>query len=128
MRLPRRDADGRAAATSRFRLWDVPTSIWAYGFLRAVAFGVPLATGYGGVGLGVIVTFVLYVFLVRGARVAWSILLVLDILTFTLLVATQPATQAPYLMHICTGAAIVALLMPSARSYVARPRTARPRN
>lgn len=128
MSLPGRGADGQARATSRFHLWDVPTSIWAYGFLRAVAFGVPLAIGYGGVGLGVVITLILYVFLVRGSRVAWSILLVLDVLTLTLLIATQAATQAPYLMHICTGAALVALLMPSARSYVATPRPARPRN
>lgn len=101
--------------------------MWAYGLLRAIAFGLPLATGAGGIGLGVLVTLVLYVPLVRGSRVAWSALLTLDILTLVLLVVTQQTTGAPWLVHICTAAAIITLLLPSTRAYVARRSTARAR-
>lgn len=119
MKLPRQRPSQVVPGTyDQFQIWNVPSSVWAYGLLRAVAFGVPLTSGTGGLGLNVLVVLVLYVPLVRGSRLAWSTLLVLDILTLVLLIVTQQTTMAPWLVHICTAGAIVALLLPSTRAYV----------
>lgn len=104
-------------------LWDIPTSVWAYGFFRSAAFVVPYATGTGSFGLGLLIVLVLYVLLIRRSRIAWSVLLVLDVLSFVILLATQSVTGAPWLLHILAGGAIVALLMPSTRAWVSKPRT-----
>lgn len=100
-------------------IWAVPPAVWAYGFLRAAAAGVPVATATGGVGLTLFVGLALYVLLVRGSRAAWSVLLVLDVLSLTLLVITQQQTGAPWLLHIFTATGVVALLLPSTRRWVA---------
>lgn len=108
-----------------FRLWQVPVSVWAYGFLRAVAFAVPPSPGAISGGIDLIVALPLFVLLVRGSRLAWSVLLVLDTLTLVLLLATQQATHAPWLIHICIAGAIIALLVPSSRAWVTGPSAAR---
>ncbi len=106
-----------------FRLWDVPSAVWAYGFLRAAAFGLPAATGTGGVGLGAVVVLALFVGLARGSRVAWVALVALDVMSFALLVlATPQLAEAPLLVHICAGLALVTLLLPSTRRHAASPR------
>lgn len=128
MKLPRRNPTQAAPGTyDRFQIWNVPSSVWAYGLLRAIAFGLPLTSETGGLGLNVLVVLVLYVPLIRGSRLAWSTLLVLDILTLVLLIITQQTTQAPWLVHICTAGAIVALLVPSTRAYVVGRSAARAR-
>ncbi|HSJ43366.1 MAG TPA: hypothetical protein VK923_01635 [Euzebyales bacterium] len=110
-----RPPDGKART---FKLWDVPPSVWAYGFFRALAFGVPYATGTGGVGLGLFVVLVLYVFVLRRSRRAWMALVVLDVLSLVILVITQVQTSAPWALHIFTALAVVSLLLPSTRRYV----------
>lgn len=117
MRLPLgRSRDGKAR---RFKLWDVPPPVWAYGFFRALAFGVPYATGTGGFGLGLVVVLVLYVLLVlRRSRGAWVALLILDVLSLAALLVTQAQTSAPWVLHIFTALAIASLLMPATRRYV----------
>lgn len=108
----------RASKPDRFKLWDVPPAVWAYGFFRALAFGVPFATGTGGVGLGLLVVLVLYVLVLRRSRRAWMALVVLDVLSLVILVITQAQTPAPWVLHIFTALAIVSLLLPSTRRYV----------
>lgn len=103
-----------------FRLWRVPTSIWVYGFLRAAAFGLPLVSDAGGVGLGLFVVLPLYLFLVRGSVFAWGTLLVLDSLSFALLVALPETIDLPLLLPVLQGGAIVALVVPGTRAYVTR--------
>lgn len=118
---PDRDtrADGAARPPARFDLWRVPTAVWLYGFLRMAAFGLPLLTGTGGVGLGAVIVGLLFVGLVRGARAAWIALVVLDVLAFALLLLATPALEeAPLLVHIAAGLALVVLLLPSTRRYV----------
>ena len=117
---------GRGTARGRFKLLDVPPAVWAYGFFRSAAFVVPILTGTGGFGLGLFVVLVLYVLLLRRSRGAWMALVVLDLLSLVLLVVTQQQTGAPWLLHIFTALAIAALLLPSARSWVARPRAPQP--
>ena len=103
----------------RFNLWQVPTAVWLYGFLRALAFGVPYATGTGGFGLGVVVIGLLFIWLVRGSRVAWAALVVLDVISFVLLLlATPQLAEAPLILHILAGLALLTLLLPSTRRYV----------
>ena len=102
----------------RFKLWDVPPAAWAYGFFRALAFGVPIATGTGGFGLGLFVVLVLYIFMLRRSRRAWTALVVLDVISLVLLVVTQDQTLAPWVLHIFTALSIVCLLLPSTRRYV----------
>jgi nicotinamide riboside transporter PnuC len=92
--------------------------VWAYGFFRALAFGVPFATGTGGFGLGLFVVLVLYVLMVRRSRGAWLALVILDVLSLVILVITQAQTSAPWALHIFTALAIVSLLMPATRRYV----------
>lgn len=101
------------------RLWDIPPSIWAYGCFRALAFGVPFATGTGGFGLGVFVVLVLYVLLLRRSRAAYIALVVLDTLSLLLLIATQAQTSAPWVLHIFAALALACLLLPTTRRYVA---------
>jgi len=105
-------------ASGRFKLWDVPPALWAYGFFRALAFGVPFATGTGGFGLGLFVVLVLYVLALRRSRGAWMALVVLDILSLVLLLVTQQQTSAPWVLHIFTALAIISLLLPTTRRYV----------
>ncbi|MGI8576243.1 MAG: hypothetical protein ACR2MA_13175 [Egibacteraceae bacterium] len=105
-------------ARGRFRIWDVPPAVWAYGCLRAAAFGVPVVTGSGGVGLGLAIVFVLYVFLVRGSQVAWGVLFALDALSFIVLVATPQLGETPLILPIIAGLALLVLLLPSTRKYV----------
>lgn len=95
---PQRDANGDGV-----RLWDIPTSVWTYGFTRAVAFAIPYATGTGSFGLGAVAVLALYVFVIRRSRFAWSALLVLDVLSFASLLATQSVTGAPWL---CTSSPV----------------------
>ncbi len=103
----------------RFNLWQVPTAVWLYGFLRALAFAVPYATGTGGFGLGVVVIGLLFIWLVRGSRVAWAALVVLDVISFVLLLlATPQLAEAPLILHILAGLALLTLLLPSTRRYV----------
>jgi len=103
----------------RFNLWQVPTAVWLYGFLRALAFGVPYSTGTGGFGLGVVVIGLLFIWLVRGSRVAWAALVVLDVISFVLLLlATPQLAEAPLILHILAGLALLTLLLPSTRRYV----------
>jgi hypothetical protein len=115
---------GRSRAGSiRFELWDVPPSVWAYGFFRAAAFGVPYATGTGGFGLGMLVVLVLYVLLLRRSRWAWALLVVLDVLSLAALVVTQQQTAAPWVLHIFAALALTTLVLPSTLRYVSgRPR------
>lgn len=107
----------RRRRSGAFRLWDVPPPVWAYGFFRALAFGVPFATGTGGVGVGLLVVLVLYAFVLRRSRRAWMALVVLDILSLTVLVVTQSQTSAPWVLHIFTALAVVCLLLPTTRRY-----------
>ncbi len=101
----------------------MPTAVWVYGLLRALAFYLPAATRTGQVGLGLVVILVLFVGLVRGSRGAWVALVILDILGFALLVlATPQLREAPLLIHITSGLALVTLLLPSTRRYVAGKR------
>lgn len=102
------------------RLWDVPTAVWAYGLFRAAAFVVPFATGTGGFGLGVVVVPVLWVLLIRGSRAAWVALLVLDLLSAGLLIATWRTETPPLVLPIAAGLALVMLVLPSTRRHVAR--------
>jgi len=103
----------------RFNLWQVPTAVWLYGFLRALAFAVPYATGTGGFVLGVVVIGLLFIWLVRGSRVAWAALVVLDVISFVLLLlATPQLAEAPLILHILAGLALLTLLLPSTRRYV----------
>ena len=93
--------------------------MWLYGFLRALAFAVPYATGTGGFGLGVVVIGLLFIWLVRGSRVAWAALVVLDVISFVLLLlATPQLAEAPLILHILAGLALLTLLLPSTRRYV----------
>lgn len=103
---------------TRVRFWDVPTAVWGYGVLRAAAFLIPFATGTGGFGLGLVVVLVLWVLLVRGSRAAWVALVVLDLLSFGLLLASWRASPGPLLLPIAAGLAIVALLWPSTWRHV----------
>jgi hypothetical protein len=116
MRSPLRHA--RGSGTGRFKLWDVPPALWAYGFFRAFAFVVPFATGTGGFGLGLLVVLVLYVLVLRRSRIAYMVLVILDILSLVLLLITQSQTSAPWVLHIFTALAIIALLLPTTRRYV----------
>lgn len=110
----------RRGASGRFKLWDVPPAAWAYGWFRAMAFGVPFVTGTGGFGLGMFVVLFLYVLLLRRSRIAYMVLVTLDVLSFVLLLVTQSQTSAPWVLHIFTGLAIASLLMPATRRYVTR--------
>ncbi len=101
-----------------FKLWDVPPPVWAYGFFRALAFGVPFATGTGGVGLGLFVVLALYILVLRRSRRAWMALVVLDVLSLVILVITQAQNPAPWVLHIFTALAIISLLLPATRRYV----------
>lgn len=105
-------------ASGRFKLWDVPPALWAYGFFRALAFGVPFATGTGGFGLGLFVVLVLYVLALRRSRGVWMALVVLDTLSLVLLLVTQQQTSAPWVLHIFTALAIISLLLPTTRRYI----------
>ncbi len=106
----------------RFNLWQVPTAVWLYGFLRALAFAVPYATGTGGFGLGVIVTALLFIWLVRGSRVAWATLVVLDMLSLVLLLLAAPQLEeVPLILHIFAGLALLTLWLPSTRRHVSGP-------
>lgn len=103
-------------------LWDVPGSVWLYGFLRAGSLGLPLATGAGSVGLGLFVALPLYVLVIRQSAPAWGILLVFDSLSFGALVATRSITGAAPLVIVLAGSALVTLLAPSMRRWVAPDR------
>lgn len=113
-------------ARTRFRLWDVPPAVWAYGLFRAAAFGVPVATGSGGAGVGLLIVLVLFVFLVRGSVIAWSLLFFLDLLSFLVLVGTPQLGESPLILPILAGLALLALVLPSTRRYVrGQPRPVR---
>lgn len=106
-------------------LWEVPGSVWLYGFLRAGALGLPLATGAGSVGIGHLVVLPLYILLViRRSALAWGILLVFDSLSFALLAATRSITGAAPLVLVLAGGALATLLAPSMRRWVTAERDA----
>ena len=99
--------------------WNrIPTAVWAYGLLRAIAFGAPILTAQGNVGLGVLIVLPLYVFLVRGSRLAWAILVVLDAISPLLLVLSLGQTEVPLSVPLLTATAFATLLAPSTRRYV----------
>lgn len=99
-------------------LWEVPGSVWLYGFLRAGSLGLPLLTGAGSVGLGLFVALPLYVLVIRRSAAAWGILLVFDSLSFGALVATRSITGAAPLVIVLAGGALATLLAPSMRRWV----------
>ena len=108
------------SAPSIFR---VPTAVWVYGFLRALAFAAPFWAGAGTIGLGAVVVVVLFIPLVAGRRWAWVSLLVLDSISLVLLVAvaaTSPLGEVPLLVPLLAGAALGCLLLPSTRRHVNR--------
>lgn len=108
----------------QFRLLRVPTAVWLYGFLRAATFLLPLSSGTGGLGIGLLLVPPLYVLLIRGSVRAWGALLVFDSLSFAVLVALPDVGGLPLLTPILAGVAIALLLLPSTRRYVTRPRRA----
>lgn len=105
---------------TRVRVWDVPTAVWAYGVLRAAAFLIPFATGTGGFGLGLVVVLVLWVLLVRGSRVAWVSLVLLDLLSLGLLLVSWRVAPGPLLLPITAGLALAVLLLPTVRRSTGR--------
>jgi hypothetical protein len=103
-------------------LLQVPTAVWTYGFLRALAFAAPFWVGAGTIGLGAVVVAVLYVPLVLGRRWAWAVLVVLDTISLVLLLAaaaSSPAGEVPLLVPLLALVALGCLLMPSTRRHVA---------
>lgn len=109
---------GGSGALSLLR---VPTAVWTYGFLRALAFAAPFWVGAGTIGLGAVVVAVLYVPLVLGHRWAWLVLVVLDVISLALLlvaVASTPAGEVPLLVPLLALIALGCLLMPSTRRHV----------
>ena len=100
--------------------WNrIPTAVWGYGLIRALAFGAPALTEDGRVGLGLLVVLPLYVYLVRGSRLAWAILVVLDAVGLALLaVGLVTADEAPLSIPLLAGLAFALLLVPSTRRFV----------
>ncbi|MGI9031112.1 MAG: hypothetical protein ACR2HP_14185 [Ilumatobacteraceae bacterium] len=105
---------------ARPTMFDVPIALWAYGLLRSLAFAAPAWTEDGRIGLGVIVVLALYVVvLVKRSRGAWIALVALDVLSFTMLITVWlREDDAPLIIPILAGAALVALLLPSTRRYL----------
>ena len=109
-----------------FRWNRIPTAVWAYGFLRAASLGAPLLTEGGQIPLLVLVVLPVYVFFVRGSRVAWAILVVLDAVGLLLLaVSYGGAAETPISIPLLTLLAFATLLLPPTRRWVgaARPAT-----
>lgn len=112
--------DGTTTApSSRLRsLFDIPTALWAYGALRALAFAAP-AWDEGSIGLGAFVAVVLYVFVLRRSRWAWFVLVFLDLFTLPMLfVAWLDAGDVAAAAPLLTLLALVTLLLPSVRCHV----------
>lgn len=107
-----------STAGSRRSPWDVPIAVWAYGLSRSLAFVAPSWTEDGRIGLGVVIVLGLYILLLRRSRPAWIALVVLDSLSFLLLmVAWSDADDAPIAIPVLAVASMVALLAPSTRRY-----------
>ena len=100
-------------------LFDVPISLWAYAMLRALAFLAPALAADGRIGFGVVVVPVLFVFVIRRSRMAYQVLVLLDIFSAVmLLTAWLGADDNPVSVPILTGLSLVALLWPSNWRYV----------
>lgn len=98
--------------------YDVPGGIWLYGLLRVGSLGLPIATGTGGIGLGLVVIPPLFVMLVRRSASAWGTLLVFDSVSFGILGATRAITDAAPLQFALAAVALLLLLLPSVRRWV----------
>lgn len=106
----------------RFEIWSVPTTLWAYGLLRALAFAAPTWDEGGRVGAGVAVVAVIYVFAVRGSRRALSALVLLDTFSFVIVTMTWLSTRDTALVvPVLTAGALACLIAPATRRFVARP-------
>ncbi|MEM9468209.1 MAG: hypothetical protein AAGA90_22760 [Actinomycetota bacterium] len=98
----------------------IPTALWGYASLRALAFAAPAWSEGGRIGLGAIAIAALFFQVVRRrSRRAWQWLLFLDILSAALLAAawstnTGAAVAAPVLALLALGC----LVLPSSRGYV----------
>lgn len=106
------------------RVLPVPTALWAYGFFRAVAFGLPVLSSHAGrIGLGVAVVLVLFVGVVLRATWAWIALALLDALSLTTtVVLSDIPDDVPWGVVVSTVLALVVLLTPSVQRHVGWPR------
>jgi hypothetical protein len=101
-----------------FRLLDVPTSLWSYGVVRPLAFLAPTWSG-GRIGLGVVVTMVLFVFVLRRSRRAWVALVCLDTLSLSMLIlAWSSVGDAPVAAPLLATLGLILLVVPPVRHYV----------
>ena len=117
MTSPTARTDGRVGA--RASLAEVPVSLWAYGLLRSLAFMAPAMTDEGRIGLGAIVTLVLFVFVLRRSNRAYYALIFVDIFSHVMLLAAWlGANEAPFSIPLLAGLSLLALLWPSTRQYV----------
>jgi hypothetical protein len=102
-------------------VFRVPTAVWGYGFLRALAFALPPWLGSQRVGVGVVVQAVLFAWMVPGGRRGpWVVLVVLDVLALALLVAQAASGRpgdVPLVVVVATAAALGCLLWPSTRRH-----------
>lgn len=117
----RPEPSSTAAASSP--IWQIPLALWVYGLLRSLAFAAPSWTSEGRIGLGSFVVIVLYVFVLRRSRRAWTGLVIVDTFSLVLLtVAWVDADNAPLAIPALAAVALVVLLAPSIRRHVAEPR------
>ncbi|MEM9615502.1 MAG: hypothetical protein AAF962_03080 [Actinomycetota bacterium] len=112
---------GRTGADAHLpSLFRVPGALWLYGAVRALSFGAPLLTSAGGVGLGLAVAAALWVGVLQGRRLAWRLLLAVDVASVVLLtVAVFTVDGARPVAPALAAVAVGLLVTPSSRRHVA---------
>lgn len=97
----------------------VPTSVWAYGLVRSLAFVSPTWSEGGRIGLGLVVTLVLYVAVLASSAKAWHALVVIDTISLVFVLGQVATTgDVAYAVPLLTCGALVCLLLPGTRRHV----------